>query len=173
MNMHGDCATHPCAWHCLLHHERWPEVVNRVFYVESILDKEVVDSNTELGFVCALCNPLCKFATSRALQSHQRSKHKNLNPIRCYIDASAKCPSCATQFGSRISMLAHVSDSRRPKCRDYVFENCPVLEPALVQELDAKDNLQRKAARRAGRSHHIVVAPAVNSCGRIVGRASQ
>jgi len=53
MNMHGDCVTHPCAWHRLLHHERWPEVVNRVFHVESILDKEVVDSNTELGFVCA------------------------------------------------------------------------------------------------------------------------
>ena len=46
-------------------------------------------------------------------------------------------------------------------------------EPALVQELDDKDTLQRKAARRAGRSHHIVVAPVVNSCGRIVGRVSQ
>eukprot|EP00973_Karenia_brevis_P024852 3425300-Karenia_brevis.AAC.1 len=39
-----------------------------------------------------------------------------------------------------------------------------------LRNLDAKDNVLRKMARRAGRSHHIAVIPAVASSGRVIGR---
>ena len=94
------------------------------------------------------------------------------NPIGRYIDNSGKCPCCSVQFGARVTMLNHVGDKRRTKCRDYILANRLPLDVATVAEHELADNELRKAGRKAGRSHHIVRAPAVNRVGRTVGRAS-
>ena len=69
-------------------------------------------------------------------------------------------------------MLNHVGDKRRTKCRDYIFAHCLPLDAATVAQYELADNELRKAGRKAGRSHHIVCAPAVNLGGRTVGRAT-
>ena len=112
------------------------------------------------------------FASSRALESHQRSKHGTRNFMKCYIDGSGRCPSCKTVFKARVSVLNHVNDRRRPKCKEFILEHCQPLETSTVGELDLADNELRKAARRSGRSQHIVTAPAIAQDGRVVGRAS-
>ena len=167
-----NCIESPEAWLEAMCHSGWNEAVSKVFFVESILDKAAVGPGTVLGHSCHVCNPVQVFATSRALESHQRSKHGVRNFMKSYIDGSGRCPSCKTQFKARVSLLNHVNDRRRPKCKEFILEQCQPLEPSTVSELDANDNELRRAARRAGRSHHIVTAPATSQDGRVVGRAS-
>ena len=89
-----------------------------------------------------------------------------------YIDGSGKCPCCCMQFKARVSLLNHVSDRRRPKCKEFILESCLPLAACLVAELDEKDKELRRVARRRGHSHHIVTAPATSHTGRVVGRSS-
>ena len=159
-------------WRHIVKHKRWPEIVAHVFFVESILDPAPSKEGEELGYVCVICTPHVMFSSSQALDSHKRTKHDMRNFMRTYIDDSCICPSCETSFSCRLSMLSHVSDKRRTKCREYIIENCsPILE-MLLHELDERDNILRRNARRAGHSHHIVTAHASNTGGRVVGRFS-
>jgi hypothetical protein len=140
--------------------------------MQSVLDSVAAPLGHTLGFACHTCTPPKVFASSKALESHQRSKHSVRNFMRNYIDGSGLCPSCGTQFRARVSLLNHINDRRRPKCKEFILEFCQPLAPSRVSELDVADNEMRKAARRAGRSHHIVTAPAIAQDGRVVGRAS-
>jgi len=89
--------------------------------------------------------------------------------IRCYLPDS-KCPACGADFVQRLRLIVHVSDSRRPKCRDWIFLHCPRLPHSRVAKLDEVDREQRRSAQRAGHSHHLAVAPARSTDRKVVGR---
>ena len=53
-------------WEELLRHPKWLDVVSRVFYVNSVLDRSVSSDVSVGGFVCNICTPPACFASSRA-----------------------------------------------------------------------------------------------------------
>ena len=125
-----------------------------------------------LPHVCPECEK--RFPTSRALGSHRRIQHRVLAPQRYFAPASGVCPCCATQFRSRLRLLAHLCDTRRTRCWDAVRGNDNLrIAEAVVAKLDALDNNSRLAARKAGHSHDLAVGTAQRSDGRVVGRASR
>ena len=72
-----------------------------------------------------------------------------------YVDGSGKCPDCQTNLHTCLRVIAHLSDPRRNlPCRNALaggtFEPLP---EEHVATLDAKDRIERRAARRAGRTH--------------------
>ena len=75
-----------------------------------------------------------------------------------------------TVFGTRLSLLAHLSDVRRPKCRDYVLSHSSTIDAELCTELDMKDAKLRLLAQRNGYSHSLVTIPAKKA--RISTRAT-
>ena len=117
--------------------------------------------------VCSHCH--AAFNSSRALSMHVRSKHKERTPLRFYLDGSGVCPVCRTAFDSPIRLLAHVSETRRRgkttiTCRARLMEGSfPLISNEECGRLDEIDRKLRKAARKAGRSHPLVSAPAVRS----------
>ena len=118
------------------------------------------------------CGSLPSFASSKALSSHKRIVHGVRNEIRNYVDGSFKCFACKSVYGSRLAVLTHLSDHRRPKCREFVLANAPRLAPELVAKLDAVDSAFRKQAQQEGLTHVKVVSPAFNSQGRQVGNVT-
>ena len=171
----SDSSLHPEAWLGLMNDFKWHELVSKVFFITSVLDSHVKSEDAAFAHVCNICieqnlEGKTSFATRKALESHQRSKHGIRNNIRMYIADATECPSSQTKFGARLSLLAHLSDKRRPKCREFVMSNCPILDAATISALDASDNDKRKAARKAGRTHHIVQSAAINAKGIQTGR---
>ena len=162
----------PNQWEALLKDEvRWSALVSRLAFHESCCDREV-HSNTPvpgMTWTCAECSR--SFASARALKSHRRAKHGERSQLRCLL-GSAVCPCCGTNFVQRLRLLAHVSDARRPRCREWILSNCSPLPPEEVARLDAEDQRLRREAQRAGRSHHIAVGPATTTDGRSVGRVN-
>eukprot|EP00973_Karenia_brevis_P023464 3230690-Karenia_brevis.AAC.1 len=89
---------------------------------------------------CMHCADEPAFATAKALASHMRAKHGKRNEIRKYVD-SAVCPVCKTDFKERLRCIAHLSDSRRARCRNELLHSGmhkPIPE-WKINELDACD----------------------------------
>ena len=63
-------------------------------------------------------------------------------------------------FGTRVSLLSHLNDSRRPRCLQYVRLTCSTIDPDLCSVLDARDSKLRLEAQRQGYSHPLVTQPA-------------
>eukprot|EP00973_Karenia_brevis_P066405 9228554-Karenia_brevis.AAC.1 len=138
--------------------------------MESICDRASCDApsaQTVLAFSCQIC--AAQFASQRALESHRRAKHGDRLGIRLYVP-SAECPCCGTNFRQRLRCLAHLSDRRGPKCREWVMANCPPMSAADGARLDAIDTELRRTAQRARRGHHIARLPAMHPDGSIVGQ---
>eukprot|EP00973_Karenia_brevis_P048075 6671825-Karenia_brevis.AAC.1 len=159
------------AWVNAILDRSWREVVQCVFFVSSTMDKKATSDVSPLQrFMCTLCSHRPCFPSSRALQSHQRSKHGQRNPVRAFVFNSI-CPVCGTDFRARLRCVAHLSDVRRPQCRTELLSGSfPAVPRDRLCVLDAEDNKLRKAARRQGRSHHIAAIPAMTATGKIVGR---
>ena len=124
-------------------------------------------TSVALKFSCIICSAV--FGSSRALATHTRTAHKQRSGLRCFLDASAICPVCKTQFGSRIRCLAHVSERRKRgasqtqalSCRERLERGDVVpLEPSLLDSLDEIDRKLRADARRAGRAQPLVLVKA-------------
>ena len=174
-----DPMTDPMQWaEFMLCPEQWRSCVSQLFYMQSCLDSTWSHDEPAPAsiFRCELCvGPLpdgvrtC-FATAKALGSHQRAKHGVRNCIRMYVGAVSKCPICETVFGNRLTLIAHLSDKRRTRCRGSFLATHTCLPDELVQKLDQLDAEQRKCAQRSGRSHSIVTTPAVNARGIQTGR---
>ena len=111
------------------------------------------------------------FPPARSRHTPGASTASETSLIRELVSSSV-CPCCRTDFVQRIRCLAHLSDSRRPRCRDWVLRNCRRLPPAAVARLDLADRELRRAAQRSGRSHHIARGAARDRSGRVVGRAT-
>ena len=154
-----------------------------IFVIASVADtrsnSNSPSSSNVKTYICNTCTANVDgtrpaFATSRALESHQRSKHKVLCEFRNYVLADGKCPVCKTVFVSRIRCLAHLSDRRRTKCSSQLVKGdfCK-LPDATVLQLDLQDREARRNAQRAGHSHPIAQTPATRPNGRVVGRVSK
>ena len=121
-----------------------------------------------LLFSCDTCNP--SFASSKALCPHRRARHGHRLAIKDFLH-SATCPCCKLDFRQRLRLIAHVSDSRRPKCRDCILQNCTPLPEATICMLGKQDTILRREAQRSGRAHHIAVLPAKRADGKKIARA--
>ena len=81
------------------------------------------------------------------------------------------CGVCGANFRGRLRLLDHLSDSRRPRCKDACLKGTvPKLSLERVVELDEPDRVARTSARESGHSHVIAQLPALSSSGRVVGR---
>jgi len=117
------------------------------------------------GFVCTLCDsagPESKnvFDSQRALDSHVRAKHKIRCDIRTYVGDTTVCPACSTKFSSRVGLITHLSDKRRPRCPARVREVCVPISDELASQLDEVDKASRRDAQRKGYSHPLAAVPA-------------
>ena len=182
----SECSRLPCpddspqVWHDFICAEpgRWSRCVGMLHFTDSLCDRDVAAS------AAAPCRPhrctLCpaSFATHRELAQHARIKHG----VRCqqplFARADAICPVCRTCFGQRVRLISHLCDTRAKRlghrcwtticASPHLFSQ---LSAADAAELDSRDNDLRKAARRAGHSHHLAVGCAVRADGSCVGRA--
>ena len=124
--------------------------------------------------MCAQCSPVVKFSTDKVLQSHRRSKHGVRSYVPQYIDDSGICPICRTKFGSRIRVVAHLSDSRRVKCSSRILAGeCPPLSVEVVTALNVRDRELKRSALRDGHTHAIAAGAATDAQGRTVGRVQR
>ena len=164
-------ADDPQQWQDIMTDEvAWKTLVDRMHYTESSCDR-VAPSMPEgraLLFTCDACK--ASFASSKALCSHRRTKHGHRLAIKDFL-ATAVCPCCKCDYRQRLRLIAHVSDRRRPNCRDWILQHCTPLPEATIKKLDKEDTTLRREAQRKGRSHHIAVLPALRADGNIVGRA--
>ena len=153
---------------------RWHHLVSSVAFGHSVADKGVqpLSDGPPSNFPCAVCNAVA-FTSANALAQHSRRAHGVRSPIRQYVPG-AVCPVCLTDFRDRVRCLEHLSDSRRPKCRQQLLGGgFPALEPARVAELDAIDCVARRLAQQAKKSHVLADRPAVSSDGKALGRCTQ
>lgn len=153
---------------------RWSEVLDQLFFVESVLDRQAHKepgaqvAGRRLNFECAVCHAC--FPSERALASHCRAKHGHRLAIKSYIDGSGTCPCCGTRFQSRLRCIAHLSDRRRPRCAEWVLANCTPLDLSTLEILAEKDREMLREAWGQGHTHAIARGPAVTKHGRLVGR---
>ena len=81
---------------------------------------------------------------------------------------------CGTQFGTRLRLLAHLSDVRRPKCRDRLQDGSfPALSTSRIAELDALDRIARRDAKRSGHTTPIAVGTALTADGKRIGHVQR
>ena len=122
--------------------DEWNDLVNRFSYLHSQLDIVARDSADDahgaFGHACTLCPvPQPSFPTVKALEQHARVVHGARLEARWYVDGSGRCPVCETTFNARLRVLAHLSDKRRPKCREALLGgDFPRLPQNTVNHLD-------------------------------------
>ena len=171
-----------CTWLHVMKHERaeFQACLNEMSFVGSCLDSDVQVSEDgsilsplpgQSIFSCMQCAPPVTFSSSKALQSHCRTKHGTRSSVPQYINDSGVCPVCSTVFGSRLRVISHLSDTRRPKCRERVLAgDFPVLPKAVLAKLSVRDRELKRLALREGHTHTLASGAAVNAKGHIVGR---
>ena len=149
--------------------------VKSLSYVSSICDKSAnVDADASMDFLCEVCpSPHPTFKCTRALQTHMRIKHGCRSEMRYCAPESGICMSCKTNYQSRLRLLAHLVDTRRPKCRDSILlSGRAKLSQAEVMRLDLIDRTVRTETRKSGHTHALAKLPATTSKGRIIGRTA-
>ena len=158
----------------------WAEVVDCIFFTHSCNDKcSKPNSSNSTLYICNTCTESKdgtkpSFATQRALESHQRTKHKQLNDMRYYVKGDGLCVVCKTVFNSRIRCLAHLLDRRRTKCSDQIRDGrFKRLDESTVVQLDLADREARRQAQRSGHSHPIAQNSATRRDGKVVGRVTK
>ena len=165
--------TAPHAWSSLMRDAKaWHEAVCKIRFSDSVLDdKQAPAISVQLAHTCEDCTKC--FATRQALLQHKRIAHSWRDPILKFIDGSGKCPVCGTFFVSRLRMLAHVTDSRRDRCRKQILGgHFQIQTDKQLALLEAADGQARKDARRQGRSHAIAQGSARLPCGARIGHVN-
>ena len=159
---------------------RWARIVDRVFWDTSVADpvrdSAAVCQDPASSITCPLCPQSAEvklFATPKALQAHQRVKHGIRSPMRLFADESGECRVCGTQFGTRLRLLAHLCDSRRPKCRDVCLSgSIPPIAADEVGRLDLIDRDLKRSAARCGHTPVLATGAARRKDGRVIGVAT-
>ena len=159
-------------WRALIHSSEWPRLVNQICFVDSVADVRTEMPMSCKTFQCNMCPddaPLF-FPTHRALKCHQRKAHGCRSSVKKYADADGVCICCGTVFSSRLRLVAHLTDRRRPKCWEYVQLHGKPLSDYRCEELDAADRAAQTEARRQGHTQPMSSAPARTKDGRAIGR---
>ena len=112
-----DPVVDPEAWFSLITEagDNWSTYVNRLSYVESVLDRNPGNSDVVANYRCDQCDTC--FPSIRALKSHQRRLHGIRSPMRFYAYPDGICRGCQVKFSNHVRLLCHLSDPRRPKCQ--------------------------------------------------------
>ena len=151
----------------------WKQIVSAFRYYEStlvpaqrspsvFLDNGDVQNNAcpSHWLPCSLCpaGSTRAFCNKRALVSHQVLAHGLRKESRLYIE-SGVCPACGHDYVTRLRAIEHAS--RSDVC-SAALPFYPRLSNEKVEELDAADALQLKAARRQGHARPLasVAGPA-------------
>ena len=164
----------PCkckaTWLYFTTHRIWPQAVQMLFWMSSRHDLSVGPNPSPspsdgVQHVCTICQAKESshkhvFDTAKALSSNCRVKHAVRNDMRRYVGTSKCCSVCETTFGSRLSLIQHLSDSRRPKCRDVLLATASPISDELCTQLDELDKVARRTAQQKGYSHASVSVPA-------------
>ena len=163
-------------WWCYMrdYAGEWEKAVSELHFSASVCDKtsstDSIPSDVLDVHKCPTCT--AAFASLRALRSHERTKHKKQTDMRLYADSSATCMCCHTVFSTRLRLIAHLSDARRPSCTEWVAKHGAPLERSVVEGLDAADRDARRVARAAGLTQPRSTKPAVSVTGKQIGRIS-
>ena len=84
------------------------------------------------------------------------------------------CPICKADFRSRIRVISHLSDVRRPKCRDRILAGeVPAIAELLFVQLQDRDKQLRKEALHQGHTHPIATGSALSAGGLRIGHVRQ
>ena len=152
----------------------WRRFVGELDFPQSVLDRAAVPGAPAVAFSCSMCagpeRPA--FASQKALAQHMRIAHGLRSPMRAFAPASGTCSACGVAFRTRLRLLTHLSDSRRPKCREWLLAHGAPLPEAVIASLDEVDKVSRRAAQRAGLSYVAAVLPALAPNGKVVGRVA-
>ena len=161
--------------------EDWKTMGSECAFTNSCLDPVDPDegqcSSADVAhFVCAMCpsRPRPAFATEKALACHMRTKHGIRSPVKQYIDGSGICVVCHTDFQTRIRVISHLSDIRRPKCRNILLSG--TFEPLLIDvqhALEELDRTTRREALQAGHTHPIACGSARMKDHKRIGHVSR
>ena len=154
---------------------KWHQLVDSLFYTHSVLDRQHVEAHVApLAFSCHMCpHPRPMFSTPKGLAQHKRIKNKMRTSLRWFVDDSGVCPCCKNIYHTRIRVLTHLSNPKKPECKEHVLYsgNCAALPCDVVQKLDAMDKIAIREARKQGHSHPRVTKPALRSDGACIGCA--
>ena len=103
------------------------------------------------------------FSSAKGRDQHIRIKHKMRISVYDHVPVSSACRLCGTQFGNRLSLVAHLADRRvrsRVKgfsCGTLFHANLPPpLDQAILAELREEDKLARKKDLNKGHTHALV-----------------
>ena len=127
-------------------------LVKQMSYSASIGDafSEEASGSPVTLHVCEVCTSRPSFKSNKGMLSHLRVVHGSRNCMRLYADANGICNSCKAMFRTRLRLLAHLCDSRRPTCHEFVLQHCSPMPKDRARELDDQDRLLRAAARKSG-----------------------
>ena len=151
--------------------QRWSHVTSMLHYSSSALDDRTSDqAGKPKTHQCPECEAC--LADEKAMDQHRRRKHGVRQMQRFYANGDGICPVCKARLCTRLRLLSHLSDKRRPKCWN-VIRSAPAqhkLADALVEKLDESDRVERLNARRQGRSHAVAKGQSFAANGKMTGR---
>lgn len=153
---------------------RWRALVAQIFFTESFADRVVSGDAPApvVTFPCPSCEGLT-FPSPKSLAQHCRRVHGVRTPVRLYVSGSV-CPVCRSDFRDRLRCIAHLTDSRRPRCRTSLLGgDYPALPLDRAAELDEADKVARRAAWRSGHTHALADLPATSVSGKPFGRCTR
>ena len=160
--------------------EAWKHMAADAAFMNSCIDP--VDESQHGGcsvdvkrYVCNVCTSSTRpaFSSEKALSCHMRVLHGMRSPIKQYVDGSGICRICLTNFRTRIRVISHLSDKRRPRCRDRLLSGDFEPLPADVQkDLDDRDRVIRREAVRSGHTHPIASGCALTFENKRIGHVS-
>jgi hypothetical protein len=155
--------------------EQWQCEVRGLIFIDSVADTKTEIPLHVRTFGCDLCPGTNKlwFPSVRALATHKRTAHGQLSDIKRYAGGDGVCLACGTSFSTRLRLVAHVSDRRRPKCRDELLENHQPPPLDEVARLDALDWAYQKETRKRGHTQPLSSRQAMKLDGRNVGQIKQ
>ena len=92
------------------------------------------------------------------------------DPVVVYVDGSGVCPKCKSSVGTRLRCPAHLTDSRRARCRQAILTGeFTRLAASELKILEAADRVSRGAAQTIGKSHPQALGSAMTADGKRVG----
>ena len=151
----------------------WDGIIDQTFFSESSCDRtaNAKTPSAACSLKCTVPGCMQMFPCTKSLMSHLRAKHKQRTGMRFFASSDGVCQACLTSFSCRTRLICHLTDARRPKCRNWLEQHGVPLSSCIVQALDGRDRALRKEARRLGHTQPLSRGPAKLANGKLQGRA--
>ena len=112
---------------------------------------------------------------SRALGNHKWAKHRIKSGFRERLGDISQCPVCSVEFFTRARLAKHLNElrvrsrNRSVYCQVVFFAlDLPLVDPQLLEVLEARDATTAQEARRNGHRQVLSVAPALANAPHIL-----